>query len=178
MSPSRLLFVLLVPLLVMPSGAQHVAPMALRASDAEPMPFAPRTATPFAAAADTLSELIREPSRMGTIVGGVVGGALGTFAGLALAERSTRGCHGELCGLEEALVGILIGEPLGMAIGAHIGSGTGRHERVIMTSLASMGILAGGVLAGVGLSHMGAGAIMIPLTPILQLATVVAIEAP
>jgi hypothetical protein len=180
-APRLLCSALLIPLLALPSGAQRVAPVALRLSDAGPLVVeggagAPLVGPSLRAVADTVPEPIRETSTMGTIVGGVIGGAAGTVLGAMIGASANNGCQGDLCGLEGALLGVLIGEPLGLGIGAHLGSRSRRHEHIAMTSLASVGILVGGVLAGVGLSNAGVGGIMVPLTPVLQLATAVAIE--
>jgi hypothetical protein len=179
MTTSRLLLsALLVPVLAVPSGAQRVTAVALRASDAGSMPFEARSAAPYAAAPDTVLEPAREISPVRTILGGVVGGVAGTFLGMVVGVAASQGCQGDLCGLTGALAGMLIGEPLGLAIGAHVGSRSRQHDRVMLTSLASAGILVGGLIAGVELGRLngGVGSIMIPLTPALQLATAMAIE--
>lgn len=182
-APRLLLSTLLIPLFVLPSGAQRVAPVALRAADASPPVIAAPVGAPFlggpvAIARDSVPEPIRETSTVGTVVGGVVGGVAGTFLGAVIGAGANNGCQGDLCGLEGALLGVLIGEPLGLGIGSHIGSRSHRHENIALTSLTSVAILVGGVLAGVGLSNLAgsAGMLMIPLTPALQLATAVAIE--
>jgi hypothetical protein len=179
MTASRLLLsTLLVPMLVMPCGAQRLGPVALRASDAAaPVIVEARAGASFASASGTVPDPVRETSVVGTVIGGVVGGAVGTFLGAMVGTSASNGCQGDLCGLEGAMLGVLIGEPLGLGIGAHLGSRSQRHENIAMTSLTSVGILAGGVLTGIGLGHLGgAGAVMVPLTPILQLVTAVAIE--
>jgi hypothetical protein len=181
MTVSRLLLsTLLVPLLAMPSGAQRIAPVALRVFNGAPMPVDASAGTLSTASLGANPEPVRERSVMRTVIGGVMGGALGTLVGGMIGSNARSGCQGDLCGIEGALLGVLIGEPLGLAIGAHIGSGSPRHERMLLTSLASAGILVGGVAAGLGVSQIGsngAGAIMIPVTPLLQIITAVAIEA-
>jgi hypothetical protein len=177
--PRLLLSTLLVPLLAMPSGAQRIAPAGLRLSDGAPAAVTAPPAAVFAAPRDTEPAPVRGASVTRTVIGGVVGGVIGTFVGALAGSGANSGCQGDLCGLEGALIGVLIGEPLGLAIGANAGSGTMRPERILLTSLASVGILVGGVAAGVGMSRIGgpAGAIMIPAIPVLQLVTAVAIEA-
>lgn len=182
MIASRLLLsTLIVPLLALPSDAQRmtpVAPVATRALDS--MSPAPGSSTRPSGALlrDTEPEPGREPSVAGTVIGGIVGGALGTFVGGMVGASARTGCQGDMCGLESAAMGILIGEPLGLAIGAHLGSRSTRHERVLMTSLTSVGILIGGVAAAVGVGRIDGtgGAILVPLIPVLQLVGTVAIE--
>jgi hypothetical protein len=180
MTAPRLLSILLVPLLAMPSAAQRIAPAALRTSDGVPLAATPTASVPSSRARDRAPEPDREPSAAGTVIGGLLGGALGTLAGAMVGSsaNTNSGCQGDLCGLTGAAVGVLIGEPLGLAIGAHLGSRSTRHEHLLTTSLASAGILVGGVAAAIGASQTGtaAGAIMIPVIPIVQLITVVAIE--
>jgi hypothetical protein len=182
-TPRLLLSALLVPLFVLPSGAQRVAPVALRASDAPPLTItdpasAPFLGAPVVIARDTVPEAVPETSTVGTVVGGVIGGVAGTFLGALIGAGANSGCQGDLCGLEGALLGVLVGEPLGLGIGSHIGSRSRRHSNIVLTSLTSVAILAGGVVAGVGMGQTvgSAGMFMIPLTPVLQLATAVAIE--
>ena len=119
----------------------------------------------------------RKISPLGTIVGGTVGGVVGVFLGAFVAEGISKGCQGEDCGLLNAILGVGIGEALGVGIGAHVGSGSHELDRLLLTSLTSVGILVGGTVVGAGLSHAGVGAIMIPLTPALQLAAALAIES-
>src|SRR4051812_9347080 len=178
MSMSRpLLSLLLVALVAMPGRAQHAAPVALRTSDVGP-PTVARGGAPFVATAPDTVAKVREFSPIRAVVGGVLGGTVGTFAGFALGSMASAGCVGEDCGLLGAMVGALLGESVGLAAGAHIGSRSPHHDRLIATSLASAGILFGGVFAGVGLGRVDGtvGNIMIPLTPAVQLATVLAIE--
>jgi hypothetical protein len=186
MTVSRLLLsVLLVPLLATPSGAQLVRPLALRASDRPPTSDwtggrlsigAPVAST----TGDTAPATARPISVARTITGGLVGGALGMVGGFALGVMASDDCGGgEDCGLAGGVIGALIGESVGLAIGAHIGARSTQHDKMLLTSLASAGIAAGGALAGVGLSEIGGnlGLIMVPLTPVLQLAAVMALEA-
>jgi hypothetical protein len=186
MTVSRLLLsTLLVPLLVTPSHAQRIERLAPGASDmahhetaaSEPMVGAP-FASMTAASSDTLPTRTRTTSTVRAVVGGLIGGTVGTLGGAWLGASSSSGCAGEDCSLFGALVGALIGEPLGLALGVHIGSRSEQHENLLATSLASGAILAGGVLAGVKLGTLDGrvGGAMIPLTPVLQLVTALAIE--
>jgi hypothetical protein len=158
-----------------PSRAQYLAPVAVR-----PLAAAPTTSAGAVPATtrDTLAEARREISPVGTIVGGVVGGVVGSLIGLAIASRTHMSCQGDdFCGLGEGLVGFSLGEPIGLAVGAHLGSRSTHPENIYKTSLASAGILVGGVLTAVGLSQVGGAAIMVPLTPAFQLAAALAIES-
>jgi hypothetical protein len=174
-----LLSILLVPLLTLPSGAQRLAPVALRVSDGAPLASSPTTSAPRLVARDTEPEPAREPSVVGTLIGGVLGGTLGTFVGAMVGANANSGCQGDLCEVGGALLGVLIGEPLGLAIGAHLGSRSTRHEHVLMSSFASAGILVGGVAVAIGVAHLDGtvGTVMVPLIPVLQLVTTVAIES-
>ena len=155
--------------------AQFVSPSAVRAADGTTRP---------ASLSDTVPAQPRELRRPGinrvnTVFGGVLGGVGGTLLGLAIARQTSKGCHGELCGLGEALLSATLGETIGLAVGAHLGSGATGSEKVLQTTLSSLGILIGGVFAGAGLSGLngGLGEIMLPLTPVLQLAAAVLIES-
>lgn len=83
-----------------------------------------------------------------------------------------RGCHEDLCGPVQAAFAGLVGESLGLAIGAHLGSGSTSGDRLILSSLTSVGIMTGGVLAS-----LAGGVVVLPLTPVLQLAAAYAIES-
>jgi hypothetical protein len=186
MTVSRLLLsALLVPLLAMPSGAQLIAPVALRALDGATPTGDWRagrlsTGAPLTAASGDIAATTVQPISPGrTIAGGLVGGALGTVGGFALGVIASDDCNGgEDCGQVGGVVGAVIGESVGLALGAHIGARSTQHDKLLLTSLASAGIAAAGALAGVGLSEIGGnlGLIMVPLTPVLQLAAVMAIE--
>ena len=169
----RFASVLLVPALALPAAAQRLAPLGPRAADASP---ASRGAdTPGAAARGTTRAPDPGFDRTRTIIGGVVGGAAGAAIGLWIAGDVNRDCGGDLCGLPEAAAGFLIGESLGLAIGAHVGARSTHHGRLALTALSSAGILVGGVLVGAVTGPVGL--IMIPLTPALQLAAAAAIES-
>jgi hypothetical protein len=172
--PIAAMSALQLSLAAVPSRAQHIAPVAVR-------PLAAASAVRFdrdtISTADTLAGARREASEVGTVIGGVIGGVGGTFIGLAIASRTNMNCHGDFCGIGEALIGFSLGEPLGLALGAHLGSRSAHPENILKTSLASAGILVGGALAAAMLSQTGGSAIMIPLTPVFQLAAAVAIES-
>jgi hypothetical protein len=165
---------LLLSLAAVPSRAQYLAPVGVRPlSPAFTMPPGRDTIS----SGDTLAGARREISPVGTIIGGAVGGVAGALVGVAIASRTSQGCQGEYCGLGEALLGFGLGESIGLAVGAHLGSGSGRHENIFLTSLSSVGILIGGVLGAVALDRTGGAGIMIPLTPAFQLAAALAIES-
>lgn len=109
------------------------------------------------------------------IVGGLLGGAVGGVAGYGAAiliVRSKR-CSGndEFCGLGDALLSIVVGESIGLAVGAHYGS-RGRGS-LVGASLASAGVgVAGSVLAVLS------GGPALVLVPVAQLATVLLLEHP
>jgi hypothetical protein len=165
---------LLVPLAAAPSAAQYATPVAVRRLEA---PATMHVSGTLAAPVDTLPQSCREISAVGTIVGGAVGGAVGALVGIGIASRTNRSCTGEFCGLGEGLVGFGLGESIGLAVGAHLGSRSPRAENVVFSSVASVGILVGGVLAAVALERVDGGVIMIPLTPAFQLAAALAIES-
>ena len=187
MTVSRLLLsVALVPLLATPSQAQRIEQLAPHASDALPphhesaasealLHVSPPIARP---APDTVPARARTGSAARAIIGGIIGGTLGTVGGAWLGGMTSSGCQGEDCGLVGVLVGGMIGEPLGLALGVHVGSRSERHENLLVTSLASGAILAGGVFAGLRLGTLdgSAAGVMIPLTPVVQLVTALAIE--
>jgi Na+/H+ antiporter NhaA len=114
-----------------------------------------------------------------TALGGFAGGAVGTVLGMAIGAAVSQGCHGEFCELPGIVLGMSLGESIGLATGANIASRSHRPERIVLTSLASVGILAGGAFASKSLSrrNVNAGAIMTPIIPALQLAAAVAIES-
>jgi hypothetical protein len=178
MTMSRpLLPMLLLSLLAMPARAQRISPVALHAAPVNAPVAGLREGLRLVTKADTVLEPDGHISTTKTIVGGVLGGALGAIAGMAIGSQANADCGGDLCGLEGAALGLLIGEPLGLAIGAHLGSGSRQLEKLPLTALTTAAVLVGGVFTGVGLeSAARAGAVMIPLTPVLQLVTAVAIE--
>lgn len=164
---------LLSALCVSTSQAQSFAPVALRALDNRP---------PALAAFDTVAHEVQQaPTRRArqvrTVVGGAFGAVTGTLIGIAIADHTSKGCRGELCGLGDYLLGVTLGETIGLAVGSHLGSGATGSERIVLTTLSSLGILVGGVAAGAGLAQLGVGVVMIPLTPALQLAAAAFIES-
>lgn len=177
MTASKLILSMMFMLVAaLPGEAQRVEPMAARAADASMMmlvldrvPMAARDTEP--AAHPTISS-------DGVLVGGVLGGLIGGVAGMYLGAAIRDGCQGDFCGLEGAVLGIGIAEPLGLAIGAHLGSGSTRHERILLTAATSAAILVGGTLLGAAAGQAAGpvALVMIPLIPALQVAAAVAIE--
>jgi hypothetical protein len=160
--PASRLLLLSLPLALLlapPSEAQQLAPVVSR-RDCLPTPR-------------------REISAVGTILGGIGGGVVGTFAGFAIGAASAHGCRGEECQLSGALLGGVIGESLGLAVGSHLGSRSSQHEHIVVTALTSTVIFVGGTMLGIGLGKFnnGMGAVIVPLTPALQLAAALAIES-
>jgi hypothetical protein len=158
------------------SPAQYPEPAAVRRLDADPVTTA--SASPLLRPREDTSTLPRETSGpIPTLVGGFVGGVTGFVVGMAIAGRTARGCRGEFCGLGDYLLGITIGESVGLATGAHIASRSRRHEHIIMTTLSSAGILVGGGFVAAALGQWGLAPIMIPMVPVLQLAAAAMIES-
>lgn len=178
MTASKLILsMMFLPLAALPSEAQRLAPVALGGMEASMMIVAPTPISPFVARRDTLLSPPRTMNPVGAAVGGVLGGVLGTFAGAYVGGLTAAGCQGEDCGLLGVILGAGIGESIGVGLGTHVGSGSQRHENIVLTSLTSASILVGGVAAGIGMGKLGVGGIMIPLTPAVQLAVAMAIES-
>ena len=178
---SSLVFVcalVLTALAPVPSRAQYLAPALARQLDAEH-----QAAVSAPPALSTTSDM-QEPKRwtdgaLQTAVGGFVGGTVGTLVGMAVGAQRAHGCQGDFCGVGAIVLGMSLGESIGLATGANIASRSHRPERIVLTSLTSAAILVGGAYASAGLSrgNGNAGRIMIPLIPALQLAAAVAIES-
>jgi len=116
----------------------------------------------------------RRPNDLLGVAGGIVGGGAGFFGGLLVgaSDISRRNCVGEDCGLAQAIVGSMIGEAVGLAVGAHYGArGRGNLAVQIITSTA---IGAAGLYAA--WHAEGAAPIILTVTPLVQLATVLAME--
>jgi hypothetical protein len=167
----------------MPSEAQRLAPLAPVAYnaahelDVAAATVVERVDAPLAVRAaprDTLPAR-RELSRTGAMIGGIGGAVVGAFAGVAIGAGSAEGCHGEDCGLVQAVLGFALGESLGLAVGTHLGSRSTEHSNIILTTLTSTAILVGGTFIGAGMQQ--AGVVMVPLTPVMQLAAAWAIES-
>lgn len=179
----RLLTTLLVTSAAWSSEAQRLAPIGpvapVTPSGTDPAPAVmERTDVPGVAYAAVPRDTMPAPrplSRTGAILGGIGGGALGAVVGTLAGAATAEGCHGEFCGFENAAIGLVLGESLGLAVGAHLGSGSADHGKIMMTTLTSAAILVGGTLAGAGMQQ--AGVVMIPLTPALQLAATWSIES-
>jgi hypothetical protein len=153
-----------------------VTPVASRDTDLGSAIAAERTDLPFAmrTARDTMP-MADVPSVFGTVIGGIGGGVVGAFAGAAIGAESARGCHGELCGFGNVVLGFALGESIGVGIGAHLGSRSKKHDHVVLTTLSSVAILTGGAIMA---SSMGPlGALMLASTPMLQIAAAWGIES-
>src|SRR4051812_26438139 len=149
------------------SGAQRIAPVAVRRLDAGA--DWPAGASP----GDTASRPAHRPGNMGmAIAGGVVGGSLGVLVGGIAGAMSQSGCHGEECSVGGLLVGGAIGESIGLALGVRAGSPDGGNTGTAM--LASFGVLAGGVLVAAG--TRGVAAPVLFAVPAVQIWTVLAME--
>lgn len=175
MTASKLILsAMFLSLAALPCAAQRLSPLALRGSDAPMMTASPESVSPLVARRDTQPTPSRTINPVGGVIGGVLGGVVGTFAGAFLGAATAEGCQGEDCGLVNVILGAGIGESIGVGLGAHVGSGSQRHENLVLTSLTSTAILVGGTALGLAMSD--GGAIMLPLTPALQLAAALAIE--
>jgi hypothetical protein len=126
-----------------------------------------------AAARDTLPSP-PELSLAGTVLGGIGGGVVGAFTGIAIGAESARGCHEDFCQLGPAVLGLLLGESLGVGLGTHLGSRSLKHDHILLTTLSSAVILVSGALVA---SSAPQGFVMLPLTPILQIGAAWAIES-
>jgi hypothetical protein len=175
MTVSRLLIsALLTSLLAMPGAAQRSAPAALRMSDAPAVALDPWRGESRASASTTLPSAERQPGTMGGILGGLGGVVIGTLVGTLVGAQASQGCHGEDCQLVGMGLGVIMIEPVALAVGAHLGSRSTRHDRLLLTSVASLGLMAGAVYTAAALPP--GGMIALPLIPALQLITVLAIE--
>lgn len=177
MTASKLILsMMFLPLAALPGEAQRVQPVAARAADASMMLLVPDRGP--MAARDTEPAAHPTISSDGALVGGVLGALIGGVAGMYIGAAIRDGCHGDFCALEGAVLGIGIAEPLGLAVGAHLGSGSTRHERILLTAATSAGILVGGTLLGVAAGQVAGpvALVMLPLIPALQVAAAVAIE--
>ena len=165
---------LLVPLVARPASAQYLAPVVVRAPGVTTSLATTQPANARATALRDTLPALPESHPVRTIVGGIAGGVAGSILGLGIGAGLAQGCHGEFCGFAPVLLGIAIGESVGLSVGAHLGSGSTRHENIFLTSLTSAGILVAGTFLGAGIGQRGA--IMVPITPALQLAVALAIE--
>jgi hypothetical protein len=116
----------------------------------------------------------RRPNDLRGVAGGIVGGGAGFLGGMLVgaSDISRRSCTGEDCGLANAILGSMIGEGVGLAVGAHYGArGRGNLALQIITSTA---IGAAGLYTA--WHAEGFAPIILTATPIVQLATVLAME--
>ena len=162
-------------LAALPGEAQQLAPLAVRASGVALIDRNATSAVAVATARDTLPTPRREISPVRTILGGVTGGVVGTFVGLLAGGAASQGCHGDMCQFGPILLGAAIGESIGLAAGAHVGSRSSNHGHVLTSAVASAGIAVAGTFVGAGLASVSG--LMVPLTPALQLAAALAIES-
>jgi hypothetical protein len=137
-------------LVAVPGRAQYLAPVAVR---------------PLAAAAITRQDVDAVPRR----------DTLTDARGLAIASRTHMDCHVDYCGLAEGALGLGLGESIGLALGAHLGSRSTHSAHIVTTALSSVVIAAGGTFAALMLGE--GGVIMVPFTPALQLAVALMVES-
>ncbi|MEO5818502.1 MAG: hypothetical protein ABIT20_24750 [Gemmatimonadaceae bacterium] len=131
------------------------------------------TETAFSPSAE--SQVTTRPVNMwGGVAGRVLGGGAGFFGGMMLgaSEISRRSCTGEDCGLANAIIGSMIGESVGLAVGAHYGS-RGRGNLAIQM-LTSTAIGAAGLYSA--WYAEGAAPIILGAVPVVQLLAVMAME--
>ncbi len=153
-------------LLVIPSvrgQAQQISPVA-------PVAYRAAAGTPLSGEQEPT-----KPVRMaGGIAGGIAGGAtgllLGMYGGVAIAEGGN--CRGEECGLLGAILGLTVGESLGMAVGTHFGSRG--HGNLALAALTSTAIGVAGLYACAGAE--GAAPVILSAVPVIQLAVLLAME--
>jgi hypothetical protein len=159
-------------LVAVPGRAQYLAPVAVRPLAAAAITRQDVDAVPRR---DTLTDARREISEAGTLVGGAAGGVAGALIGLAIASRTHMDCHVDYCGLAEGALGLGLGESIGLALGAHLGSRSTHSAHIVTTALSSVVIAAGGTFAALMLGE--GGVIMVPFTPALQLAVALVVES-
>jgi hypothetical protein len=105
---------------------------------------------------------------LGAILGGALGFIAGGMSGAALVGDN---CGGDWCGLEAAFTGALVGEVLGIGLGAHLGNGW--RGSALPALAASGGVLGAALILG-GLGGLTEGSA--PFVPILQIAGAVIAE--
>lgn len=107
------------------------------------------------------------------VVGGVLGGTAGLFGGAIIGGRLGGGnsiCYDDPCGLEEALLGAVIGETVLLPLGVHLAN----HSRGNY-GYSLLGALAVGA-AGIGLAGATDSAELLLAIPIGQIISSVLIE--
>ena len=127
------------------------------------------------ASTDTVPIAPFKPNATGTIIGGALGVGVGAVAGTLAGVAIASGCHDEYCALGSAALGFVIGESVGVAIGAHLGSGSPRHGRLVLSALSAGAIFIGGTMLGVAMGQFGD--VMIPAIPVMQVYAAYAIES-
>jgi hypothetical protein len=140
----------------------------------EPLAASSRSLTSEGGTGQLEQMVPQRPNDLLGAAGGIVGGGAGFLGGMMLgaSDISRRNCTGEDCGLANAIVGSMIGEAVGLAVGAHYGArGRGNLALQIITSTA-IGV------AGVYTAWHAEGfaPVILTITPIVQLATVLAME--
>jgi hypothetical protein len=106
---------------------------------------------------------------LGAILGGALGFIAGGVIGGYLAEGST--CESDRCGLEEVFTGALVGEVVGIGLGAHVGNG--RRGSALAPVAASLGVL---LVAGVVENQGGLPDGTLIFVPMMQIAAAVITE--
>ena len=113
-----------------------------------------------------------EPSAFNPAAEGFALGTAGFFGGVWIGAEINRNCTGEFCELGGAAIGGMVGETLGLAIGAHLGN---RHRGNIgLDLLTSAGVAAGGIAIAVGNDNNAGGILLV--TAVVQLAATVVVE--
>ena len=155
-----------------PCGAQYLMPVGVRPPD---LPLS-SDAAPHAAVIVFPDSVGQSINRAGGIAGGLLGGALAGAIGAAIALEQSRRCEGDLCGLGYGLLGFAIGEPIGLAVGTHIGAKG--HGNVLLSSFASFGLLivGGALTAGVSSVAPPLGVVGVIAVPAVQISAALAIE--
>lgn len=158
---------LLLTLIIVPLGS---APLTAQELPAFVASLPGRRAQP--AARDSVSHPADEttPAVFGALAGGVLGAFFGSYSGYYLTGGG-RICGDDPCGLVGGLYGFLLGEFVGIGLGAHLG-----HGRRGQASAAIGGSFAALLLAGMLGSVIEAGDAWIVLVPAAQITAAVAAE--
>jgi hypothetical protein len=106
-------------------------------------------------------------------LGAVVGFGVGAAAGYGLELTASRSCV-DWCGVGGALIGMFVGESLGLALGTHLTND--RKGPVLATSAASIGIAAIGLAIATRLDSPRIRTPVLLAIPITQLLTVAGME--
>lgn len=159
--------VLLLTLLVLPPGSTRLAaqelPVFLASVERQRAPTG---------ADDSVIDPVSEttPAVLGALVGGAAGVLVGWYGGFHLTGGS-RICGDDPCGFVGGLYGVLLGEFVGIGLGAHLGHGRrGQAGAAIGASFAAL------LLSGMLTSVIDAGDAWIVLVPAAQITAAVAAE--